>query len=241
MASGDAARITETRGNGYHSPAALQQRAALKRAALERLAEADAFASMGPCAPRSALGGSPSCPRSPQAALRRNWMKWPKRRRNPQGLPLPEPGEEVAADYESTGFSLRSHPVCLLREAPETAGHFAGTVPAARLARLPNGASVRVSGLVIVRQMPGTARGVLFITLEDESGSANAIIWPDVLAAHRRAALASRLIAIHGRLQRQGIVTHVIAKRLVDLSHLLDGLSAPGSRSGVRAMAREFR
>ncbi len=240
MASGDAARITETRGNGYHSPAALQQRAALKRAALERLAEADAFASMG-LARREALWAVALLPPKPASGLAAELDEMAEEAEEPARLPLPEPGEEVAADYESTGFSLRSHPVCLLREGPETAGHFAGTVPAARLARLPNGASVRVSGLVIVRQMPGTARGVLFITLEDESGSANAIIWPDVLAAHRRAALASRLIAIHGQLQRQGIVTHVIAKRLVDLSHLLDGLSAPGSRSGVRAMAREFR
>ena len=240
MAREDAAQIVKARGNGYRSPSGLQRRAGLQRATLERLAEADAFSSMD-LTRREALWAVALLPPKPAGGLAADLDVMAEEAEEPARLPLPEPGEEVAADYASTGFSLRPHPLALLREGPETAGCFAGTARAADLARLPNGAPVRLAGLVIVRQRPATARGVMFLTLEDETGSANAIVWPDILDAYRRAAVASRLLSIRGRLQRQGKVIHVIAKRLDDLSHLLDGLSAPGARSGIPAMAREFR
>ena len=240
MAKKDATRIAGARGNGYSSLAVLQRRAALKRPALERLAEADAFASLR-LARREALWAVALLPPKPADGLAAELDEMAGEAEEPARLPFPEPGEEIAADYASTGFSLRCHPLALLRESPETAGQFADTTPAADLARLRNGAPVRVAGLVIVRQRPGTARGVMFLTLEDETGSANAIVWPDVLAAHRSAAVGSRLLAIRGQLQRQGAVIHVIARRLEDRSHLLDDLSAPGSRPGIRALAREFR
>ena len=88
----------------------------------------------------------------------------------------------------------------------------------------PNGTRVTVAGLVLVRQRPGSANGVIFITLEDETGVANVIVWPDTFKRFRKVVLAARLLRIDGELQREGIVTHVIAKRIVDMSDDLDAL-----------------
>ncbi|MBM3559137.1 MAG: error-prone DNA polymerase, partial [Alphaproteobacteria bacterium] len=98
-------------------------------------------------------------------------------------------------------------------------------VPSSRLVDLPDGRRVTVAGLVLVRQRPGTS-GVIFMTLEDETGTANVIVWPKLFERFRRAVVGSRLAVVDGTLQREGIVTHVIAGRIVDESALLDGLAA---------------
>ena len=100
--------------------------------------------------------------------------------------------------------------------------------PPARLIELPNDGPVKVAGLVLVRQRPGTATGVIFATLEDETGVVNVIVWPDVFARQRKVLLGVRLLGVEGPLQREGLVIHVIAKRLVDLSPRLKKLSTPG-------------
>ena len=100
-------------------------------------------------------------------------------------------------------------------------------LPAAMLDRPPNGARVVVAGLVLVRQRPGTAKGVIFVTLEDETGVANVIVWKAVYEKFRRAVIAGRLLRVKGKLQREHGVAHVIAEEIEDLSALLDNLIRP--------------
>jgi error-prone DNA polymerase len=138
-------------------------------------------------------------------------------------LPRPTEGEDIVADYRAVGLTLGRHPLALLRE------RFAQSriTTAADLARLPNGRRVRVAGLVITRQRPATASGVTFVTLEDETGHINLVVWERTGLAQRRPLLESRLMEVHGELQREGVVTHVIAHRLLDRSVLLGALNAP--------------
>jgi error-prone DNA polymerase len=217
LAEASAQALVERRGNGYPDPIALWRRAGLASAQLERLAEADAFRSMG---------------------LSRREALWALRGLGPAPLPLfaaageeetgaepatvlPRPtlGEEVLEDYTSLRLTLRCHPLALLRSDPA----LAGVVPAVALKERREG-RVAVAGLVLVRQRPGTASGVIFATLEDETGVANIVIWPQVFERFRRAVLASSLMRVEGRLQREGDVIHVIAERIADLSTLLHGL-----------------
>jgi error-prone DNA polymerase len=131
--------------------------------------------------------------------------------------------EEVVDDYRSLRLSLKAHPVSFLREG--LAGE--GLVEAARLEELPDGAWVRIAGLVLVRQRPGSAKGVIFATLEDESGVANVIVWPDIFARYRQVVLKASLLAVEGRLQRENAVIHLVAQRMTDLSARLNALAAP--------------
>jgi len=109
-------------------------------------------------------------------------------------------------------------------------------LPAARLTEPPAGARVCVAGLVLVRQRPGTAKGVIFVTLEDETGTANVVVWASVFERFRRAVIAGRLLRVTGRLQREAGVVHVVAEQIEDLSPLLDRLLRSDFKSdGVRA------
>jgi error-prone DNA polymerase len=119
-------------------------------------------------------------------------------------------------------LSLKAHPLSLLR--PRMAAR--GLTQHKNLGQFRNGDRVSVGGLVLVRQRPGTAKGVIFATLEDETGVANVIVWPPIFEKFRRTLLASRLLAVHGTFQRQGLVMHVVADRLEDLSSDLDLLTA---------------
>jgi len=103
-------------------------------------------------------------------------------------------------------------------------------LPAARLCEPPNGARVTVAGLVLVRQRPGTARGVIFVTLEDETGTANVVVWARVYERFRRAVIAGRLLRVTGRIQREGPVLHVVADEIEDISAMLDRLLEPDFR-----------
>jgi error-prone DNA polymerase len=143
-----------------------------------------------------------------------------------EGIPLlraPREGEDIVADYAHTGLTLRRHPLAVLRPRLEARG----IVTAARLRELPNGATVRTAGLVITRQRPGSAQGVTFVTLEDETGSINLIVWRDVAERQRRALVGSRLMGVAGELQLEGEVLHVIVRRIADLSGWLGALVAP--------------
>jgi error-prone DNA polymerase len=126
-------------------------------------------------------------------------------------MPLPA---HVAEDYRTTSLSLKAHPCAFFRPALTAIG----AVTAARLRTMRDGARLTVGGLVLIRQRPGTAKGVVFITLEDETGSANAVVWKDVFTANRRAVMGSRFLVVHGRLQRAGDVIHVVAERFTDLT-----------------------
>jgi error-prone DNA polymerase len=142
----------------------------------------------------------------------------------PKDVPLPpmSPAQEVLADYRATGLSLRAHPMSFLRQGLEALG----AIPAERLATWPNGRSVRVAGVVLVRQRPGTAKGITFVTLEDETGVANLIIRPDVWKKFRAAALGATVLLARGRLQREGLVIHVLVTHLENLSGRMQELSS---------------
>ncbi|MGH8149799.1 MAG: error-prone DNA polymerase [Steroidobacteraceae bacterium] len=145
-----------------------------------------------------------------------------------EGRPLltaPTERESVEADYASVGLTLGRHPMALLRERL----HGERILPTAELSALPHGSLVRTAGIVLVRQHPASAKGVIFMTLEDETGHVNLIVWRKVAEAQRRPLLESRLLEVRGKLQRQGEVLHVVARRLIDRSELVAGLAA-GSR-----------
>jgi len=142
-----------------------------------------------------------------------------------EGIPLlraPREGEDIVADYAHIGLTLRRHPLALLRPRLEARG----ITTAEGLRGLRNGATVRTAGLVITRQRPGSAQGVTFVTLEDETGYVNLIVWRDVAERQRQVLVGSRLMAVAGELQLEGEVMHVIARRLVDLSRWLGRVAA---------------
>jgi error-prone DNA polymerase len=135
-------------------------------------------------------------------------------------LAPPTEGESLLADYASTGLTLGRHPLALLRPRLSRMRF----VTAEELKRLPSGARARAAGIVIGRQRPGTASGTVFVTLEDETGCVNVIVWPHLIEAQRRELLGSRLMGVDGTLEREGEVMHLIAKRLVDHSDLIGSL-----------------
>ncbi|MBV1926181.1 MAG: error-prone DNA polymerase, partial [Rhodobacteraceae bacterium] len=135
-------------------------------------------------------------------------------------LPTMHLGEEVVEDYVAMRLSLRAHPMELLRPSmPDLTPH-------AELATTPT-QRTSVCGLVITRQRPGTASGVIFLTLEDETGVSNVVVWPKVYEQFRRAVMGGRLLRVTGYLQREGIVVHLIAQDISDMSHYLAELGHP--------------
>jgi error-prone DNA polymerase len=136
-------------------------------------------------------------------------------------LPAMTMGREVVEDYRSKGLSLRAHPVAFLRESLAAKGF----QPCARLVATPNGRRISIAGLVLVRQMPGSAKGVMFITLEDETANANLIVWASVLEKNRRTILGASMLGCRGKVQREGDVIHLIVEGLRDLSADLKRLS----------------
>ncbi len=123
-------------------------------------------------------------------------------------------GAEVVEDYGHVGLTLRAHPVSFLRA--DLARRRMVTCAEASASR--DRRRVEVAGLVLVRQRPGSAKGVMFITIEDETGVANLVVWTDVFEAHRRIVLGAGMVAVRGRVQREGEVVHLVAERLTDLS-----------------------
>jgi len=136
-------------------------------------------------------------------------------------LNKPTEGQDIVADYQSLGLTLARHPMALIR-AHLDSFHY---VAADRLRDLPGGRHIRVAGLVITKQRPGTASGVTFVTLEDESGCVNLIVWKKIADEQRDVLLHARLMGVEGELQKEGKVIHVIARKLIDHSGLLGELS----------------
>jgi error-prone DNA polymerase len=222
--------LVAVRETGYESPHALWRRAGLNRQALEALADADAFASLG-LARREALWAIRALTAPPPPLFAFADVEAPAS--GPAvTLPVMTLGESVVADYTHLHLSLKAHPLALLRGSFDRLG----IVPAARLRQRQTG-SISVAGLVLVRQRPGSARGVLFLTLEDETGIANIVVWPDLFEQFRQTVLTAGLLRIDGRIQRQGEVIHVVAERIDDLSAALRGLSGAGE---ITVSARDF-
>src|ERR1700730_17851118 len=209
-------RLLAARAAGAFVDAAdLAERAALDRRDLEALAAADAL---------SVLAGHRHRAVWQVSGVERALPLLPAATAAQEGMPLlraPREGQEIVADYFSTGLTLRRHPFALLRDALARRG----VIPNRELWEQPDGRSVTVAGLVITRQRPGSASGVTFVTMEDETGYVNLIVWERVADAQRAALLESRLLLVHGKLQREGDVLHVIAHRLTDLSALLGDLT----------------
>ncbi|MDD0808756.1 error-prone DNA polymerase [Curvibacter sp. RS43] len=197
--------------------------AALDAGDLAALASADALASLAGHRRQQVWEGS-ALQRAP-ALLREapvHEAEWT--------LPAPGEAEDVLFDYAATGLSLRRHPLALLRPRLDRQRLFT----AAQLQGVRSGHLVQACGLVTVRQRPGTAKGTVFVTLEDETGCINVIVWPRVAEQQRAALLESTLLAVDGQWQREGEVGHLIARRLKNLSPLLHaelGALAPRSRN----------
>ncbi len=217
-----ACQIEAARGEGpFASFADFTRRAGLRRAALERLARADVFASLG---------------------LNRRAALWRALGHENIALPLftgdddeapfePPPApdeEETLADYQTQGLSLRAHPMSFVRERLDALG----VLPAENLQTAPHGSQVRVAGIVLVRQRPSTARGITFFTLEDETGQANLVVRPAIWEKHHRAARGAAVLLAHGRLERMEGVIHVVTSKLEDIA---------ASLSALRNQSRDFR
>jgi len=138
----------------------------------------------------------------------------------PPALPPPTEGQDITADYRALGLTLGRHPLALLRAQLQAKR----LITSADVARTPHGRSVRTAGIVIGRQRPDTVSGVIFVTLEDETGATNVIVWRDLFDRQRRELLGSRLMAVYGRVERESDVVHLIAGHLVDLSPMLGSL-----------------
>jgi error-prone DNA polymerase len=150
-------------------------------------------------------------------------------------LPEMSLGEHVVGDYRSLSLSLKRHPLAFLRA--ELAAE--GLVTAADLARLPIDRRLSIAGIVLIRQRPGSANGVVFVTIEDETGIANLIVWPQILERFRRAALGATLLRCTGKLQREESVIHVVADHLADLTPRLGTLRERTGEGGPPLKLRE--
>jgi error-prone DNA polymerase len=138
-------------------------------------------------------------------------------------LPAMVQSEHVAEDYVTTGLSLKAHPCQFFRDDLTRLGVITSEGHREEHRR---GRRVAVAGLVLVRQRPGTAKGVVFLTMEDETGIVNVIVWPKVFEAKRRIVMSSKFLLVRGRLEREGLVIHVVAEELLDLTPRLAELSA---------------
>jgi error-prone DNA polymerase len=229
LAERDGARIVLVRGEEpFGSAEELQRRAGVPVASLERLAEADAFRSLG-LDRRQALWAIRALSDEPlplfAAADAAEGKVLPEVEEPAVPLVPMTAGGEVVEDYRSKGLTLREHPVSFLRADLARMRYR----PCDELARTRDGGRISVAGLVLVRQKPGSAKGVMFITLEDETEIANLIVWPALFERQRRIVLSARMMGVRGRVQREGGVTHLIAEHLTDLSGLLRGV---GEREG---------
>jgi error-prone DNA polymerase len=198
----------------FASFADFARRTGLRSATLKKLAHADAFRSLD-LDRRSAL-----------------WRSLPSREPfplfdgldaedTPVTLPPMAPIKEVLADYGSSGLSLKQHPMSFLRPMLEERG----VVPAKALAELPVDRMLKVAGIVLLRQRPGTAKGITFVTLEDETGMFNLIVRPEVWEKHHRVARSADVLLVHGRLQRESGIVHVLVSGMEDLSAYLSDLN----------------
>ncbi len=215
----DADQLIAARDAGAGSIEDYARQGRLSRRALELLAEADAFRSLG--FPRrealwavKGLSGEWGAERDAPLLLRQSLKE------TQVELPFMSAPQHVAEDYRTTRLSLKGHPTGFFREDLARGG----TVPCAALTTARDRKRLSVAGLVLVRQRPGTAKGVVFMTLEDETGIANIVIWKDAFDANRRLVMTSSFLVVHGQVQSVDGVVHVVAERFTDLSGRLGEL-----------------
>jgi error-prone DNA polymerase len=241
LANVHGAAIVGARGDlPYDCVEDVWRRAGVPRAAIERIAEADGFACLSEDRRQGlwkvrGLGEAP-LPLFAAADAR-------EARFSPEGLepltslrPMTE-GRKVVEDYRTLQLSLRAHPLSFLRNELDAMG----IVRCSDLGSIRDGRNVEVAGVILVRQRPGSAKGVLFVTVEDETGIANGILWPDRFDIYRRQVMSASMIAMRGRLQKEGEVIHIICDRITDHDPLLRSVGrsdlpiAPGRGDGARS------
>ncbi|MEH6720627.1 MAG: error-prone DNA polymerase [Aurantimonas endophytica] len=223
LGEAEMAALVAARGAGYDSVRDLWLRSGLKRATIERLADADAFGSLG-LSRRDALWACRAL--DPNGAAERlplfERVSAAELQAEPDAHLPPMPvGEEVINDYRFLSLSLKAHPVSFVRRELDALR----VMPDEKLERLASGSRVSVAGLVLVRQRPGSAKGVIFMTIEDETGVANIIVWPKTFERFRPIVLGARFVRVNGRMQADHGVIHVVAETITDLTPLLMGVA----------------
>ena len=256
LSNRDAAAIVLARGAGpYASVEEVQRRGGVGAMALDWIGRAGGFGSLA-LSRRAGLWsvrGLADAP-LPLFAAADAREGGPRAEAAEPAVPLAPMGEgaEVVEDYRSIGLSLRAHPLAFLRDDLRRRK----IRPCADLRAIRDGAWADLAGIVLVRQKPGSARGVMFLTLEDETGIANIVIWPDLFEKQRRVVIGASMISVRGRVQREGEVVHVVAQRLDDLSALFasvgergaigrdaitrDGAGPGGPADAIRVRSRDF-
>ena len=213
-------KMIRRRGHGYQTPSELRSRASLERRTMELLAAGDAFGSMR-ISRRDALWttfGEPAKETLPLFAAAQQSEQSQDQDVNLPAMPL---SEEVVQDYQTMRLSLKAHPLSFLRP------HYLSKkiISTEQAITSPNGRWVRTTGLVLIRQRPGSAHGVVFITIEDETGVANLVVWQKIFQRHRPVVIGARIIEVHGHVQRADNVTHIVAQRLFDRTQDINLLS----------------
>ncbi len=219
-----ALRVVARRDAPYQTLEEVQKRGGLTAAHVRRLAEADGFRSMF-LDRRQALWEAKALRDAPDLPLFKGRDEGEE---TPVPLPVMPVTEQVVADYQTLRLSLKAHPMAFLRKSLDKQGYRT----ARSLDRASGRQKVRLAGLVLIRQRPGSAKGVCFVTLEDETGTANLVVWPKVMEQFRKVVMQSRLMVVHGYVQRDVEIVHVVAERLEDRTDALyrlapEGLSAP--------------
>jgi error-prone DNA polymerase len=227
FAEGDARKLLDARAQDYVSPEDLWRRSGLDGAAMKRLADADAFGSIG-LPRRQALWAV----RALDAPLPPLFAALGLGQEQPVVLPNMTMGEQVVEDYAHLRLSLKTHPLALLR--PGLAAD--QVVPARELEGRGDGKRAVVEGLVLVRQRPGTASGVIFVTLEDETGVCNVVVWPHMFEKARAAVVSGRLLRVWGKLQIEDGVVHLVAERILDRTAALARLGD----QRLKTVSRDF-
>ena len=192
--------------------------AGVPQGAIEKLSDADAFRSLN-LDRREALWEIPALSDRPVGLFKGQPSE--SKLETQITLPFMTQAEHVVQDYAATGLSLKAHPVSFLREKLQML-HVTAT---GDLSKLKNGDAVKVAGLITVRQRPGTAKGILFITIEDETGFSNLVVWETMFDKYRKEIIQARLLMVEGKLQIEGKVVHVIVKRCFNLNKMLGSLT----------------
>lgn len=225
LAVAEVARLVASRGDmPFESVDDIWKRAGVQSATLEKLARADAFRSLDMDRRQASwkMKGMRDEPLALWAAADdREARNMPEAAEPAVVLKAMTAGREVVEDYSRIGLTLREHPLAFLRNDLRRRR----IVTCAEAMSLPDGRWTFTAGLVLVRQRPGSARGVMFATIEDESGIANIVVWPSLFEKQRSVVLGASMLAVNGRIQREGDVVHLVAQRLFDLTSDLSSLS----------------
>lgn len=223
--------LSEKRAAGYDQPDDIRRRAQVSRRGLETLAAADAFGSMG-LNRREALWSVRGETEAKPLPLFAAADVAEQGGEEPAPLPTMPASEHVIQDYQTTRLSLKAHPLSFLRARY----HKMGLLTTKEACQVPPGRMVRTAGIVLIRQRPGSAKGVFFITIEDETSIANLVVWSRVAKVHRATIMSARILMVEGRVQHSDNVTHIVAERLYDRTDDLYWLSEDAQREAFKGV-----